>query len=137
MSSSEFEDTIELTRTCMRLTGVWPETKQYSSMRVFFLMFSMTFFIIIPQTTELCRVSHSLSDIIQVLTIGLGMMFVAVCKYFNQWHRRRGNLRYNSTFEILIYLFIFNKQHCHFHVYNLKRKIKNNFHKFEFIIHYT
>lgn len=92
MSSLEFEKIIDLPRKCMRVTGVWPESKQKinSKLKVFVTFFIITFFLIIPQTTKLVYVKNNLYDVVNIMLIGLTIAVISALKLFHQWHMVEG-----------------------------------------------
>lgn len=102
MLQEELDKIIDTTRRCMRLMGVWPDsqTKNTSSLRFFFCFFFITFFLLIPQTTQLYFVGNSLSDVIEVLTYADLATFAACCKLFTGWLNMPG--RTVHTFYIFL-----------------------------------
>lgn len=92
MSESGFDRTIDLTRRCMRVMGVWPEHQKniFSHIRFFFFTVSLLVFVLIPQTVKLYMVRDNLNDCMEVLTIGLLYLFIAYDKMLTIWLKQAG-----------------------------------------------
>lgn len=92
MSESEFDNIIKVTRICMRLTGVWPKSEQsiFSVLKVFICAFTVSFFVLIPQTTKLILTKNNLNDAVELLTVGSLVGLIALCKLFNECYNKRG-----------------------------------------------
>lgn len=92
MPTSEFDDIIGITRTCLRLTGVWPRSKQniHLSIRAFLCAFILVFFISIPQTTKLLFVKNNLNDIIEILIVADFIIAISLFKLFSEWYYKEG-----------------------------------------------
>lgn len=105
MSIEEFDKTIYVTRGCMKLLGVWPDSKNSKSsvLKFFSSFFIMTFFVIIPQTTNLYFVKNNLSDVIEILTYAELATLAACFKLYNGWINRRGN---SYSLKLIFYDYI-------------------------------
>lgn len=92
MLEKEFDETIDLTRRCMQILGVWPNSDKYTSSLIRFSisLFFMLFFIVIPQTTNLYFVRNNLSADIDILTYANLVVFVGCCDLCNGWFNRQG-----------------------------------------------
>lgn len=93
MSNTELNKTFYLTRTFMKLTGVWPESEENnscSSVKFFVTTSGLTMFILIPQVTKIFYVKNNLNELIDVLSLMLLLMFIAFCKLWNQWLKKKG-----------------------------------------------
>lgn len=92
MTNLEFDKTVDLIRICMTHLGVWPEFEETMSSKLKFYIsfFFATFFVLIPQTTNLYFVRFNLADIIEILTYGDLPTCVICYKMYNGWVNKQG-----------------------------------------------
>lgn len=93
MSKLGFEKTVDLNRTFMKLTGVWPfSTSNSSFFRFVFSVFFLIFFSTIPQTYKFLLVKDNLNDAIEVLTTADFMLGIACFKLVTAWYNKEGKI---------------------------------------------
>lgn len=101
MSNPEFDEAIHLNRIIMRMSGVWPKSKQdtYSFIKFLACSFTLLFFIIIPQTTQLFLIKNSLNDIVEILMLGLLLTFITFWEQCNVLYYKEGNHKIKLFFQ--------------------------------------
>lgn len=94
MSLEELDKTIDLTRRCMSLIGVWPESNKNtkSSLKFLISIFLVLFFIMIPQTIKLYFVTNNLNNVIEVLSYVYLPAIISLCKFYNGWVKKNGKI---------------------------------------------
>lgn len=91
MADAEFENTIELSRFYMRLTGVWPDAK-YSSLKMFAFTFLFLFFGLIPEMAYFIFAKDDLNDVLVMTYLGFIVTLISFCKQVNQYYRKQGKI---------------------------------------------
>lgn len=92
MSTIEYHKTIALNRKCLRFISAWPEPRNnyWAKIKFFTCIFSIVFFLLIPQGKKLTMVMKNLNEVIEILAIGLLTVFVTICKLLNLWFNEHG-----------------------------------------------
>lgn len=103
MSKTEFDKTVSLPKRCLKLMGVFPESKRniLSFFKLFFIVSGFILFFIVPQTTKLFLIKNSLDDFIDVVTTVLVPESVACVKLLILWFNKQGKV-HNIFHTVLI-----------------------------------
>lgn len=96
MTKSGFDKCVGITRTSMKILGIWPEDKLSGdwSLRCQFLvpLIFIIFFINVPQTNMLLAVWGDLNAILEILNTADLLVAVSCLKLFKLWYHKQGNL---------------------------------------------